>query len=430
VKHQRRSIFILLVVALFVIASPALAQQTSTEIEDITDEVAQVRELEPLLPIEVETMTREELREYNIQAYAEEYPESEQYADERELLAFGLMNEHIDIGDLAIDLFSEQVLGFYDPETGQMVVVRDAGQEGSFTPTEQVTYAHEIVHALQDQHFDLDAGPLDREPLSDDQHYAVSALIEGDASYSELQYLLEHPDLLEAYVGELEAVEFDTAALDAAPPIISATLIFPYDQGYTFIEAIHQQGGWEAIDAAYADPPASTEQILHPEKYLAGEQPVEVAVPDFSPALGDDWTVFDTNTFGEFQIRVMFQETALSDEQAALAAAGWGGDTYVVAGTDDDSVNAIHWRTVWDTEQDAVEFARAWTLRESERWGVDPNYVSGNLIEFETDGAVVRIILEGNTVTYLMAPTFEMIETIQSVPPATPSASPVATPVS
>src|SRR5690606_6116041 len=132
---------------------------------------------------------------------------------------------------------------------------------------------------------------------------------------------------------------------------------------------------------------ASTEQILHPEKYLAGEQPVEIHVNDFTGGLGDNWTVWDTNTFGEYQIMVMLQNSSMSEQQAQVAAAGWGGDTYVVAGTED--IDAIHWVTAWDTEQDANEFARAWALREAERWGVDPVFIGDSEIEFHADDMFV-----------------------------------------
>ena len=150
-------------------------------------------------------------------------------------------------------------------------------------------------------------------------------------------------------------------------------------------------------------------------------------VNDFVSALGDDWTMWDTNTFGEYQIRVILQNSSMSDQQAEVAASGWGGDTYVVAGTEDD--DAIHWMTVWDTEQDANEFARAWALREAERWGVDPTFVDSNVIEFHTDGAFVRITFDGTTVEYLMAPDEATAEAILAAPPATPEASPVASPV-
>lgn len=426
-KHQRRPVVILAILALFLVASPAIAQQSQTEIEDITADVSQLRQLPEQKPIALTVLSRDELREDYKALIEEEYPRDEQYADMRELFAFGLIDEQMDFGELYSELYGEQVLGYYDSETGKMVVVRDNNKSGSFTAVEQVTYAHEIVHALQDQNFDLDAGPLAREEVSDDQSLAVTALIEGDASFTEVQYILERPELLDAYLEEAQGAEIDTSALDAAPFIIGDTMIFPYDQGYTFVEALYNDGGWATVDAAFANPPASTEQILHPEKFLSGEQPVDVQVNDFSGALGDDWTVWDTNTFGEYQIRVILQNTSMSDQQAEVAASGWGGDTYVVAGTDD--IDAIHWVTAWDTEQDANEFARAWALREAERWGVDPVFVDANTIEFHTDDAFARITLDGDTVEYLMAPDEATVDAILAAPPATPGASPVASPV-
>ncbi|HEV2128361.1 MAG TPA: hypothetical protein VGR22_07080 [Thermomicrobiales bacterium] len=426
-KRQRQPLILVVMVALFALASPVSAQEAEPqEFEDITQIVADVRGLEPLRPIELTPMTREQLAVELQEDLLEDYPEDEQYADERELLAFGLMDEHIDFGDLYIDLYSEQIAGYYDPETSEMVVIRDATDEAGFTPSQEVTYAHEIVHALQDQHFDLDAGVLDREPLSDDQALAVTALIEGDASYAELQYLMENPELLEAFLQEIEVTEFDSSVLDAAPVIISNTLIFPYEHGLTFVEALYSEGGWDLVNQALADPPASTEQILHPEKYLDGGAPVEIEVADFTQELGDDWTVFDTNTFGEYQLRVILGETSMGEEQAERAAAGWGGDTYLVAGTDTE--DAILWESAWDTPQDAEEFARAWALYETERWGVGPTYVADNVLQFETDEVVTRVILDGDEVTYAMAPNVEMLETILAAEaaPATPAATPIS----
>jgi hypothetical protein len=404
-----------------------MAQQSQTEIEDITEEVSQLRQLPIKQEIPVTVLTREELGVEMRAMTEQEYPEDEQYADEREMLAFGIIDEPMDMGDLSDELYTEQVAGYYDPQTGKMVVVANDNQAGGFTPTQQVTYAHEIVHALQDQSFDLAAPPLERADLSDDESLAISALIEGDASYSEVQYLIARPELLQGYIDEIDTTEFDSSVLDSVPALIRETLLFPYDQGYTFVESLQTEGGWDAVDAAYADPPASTEQILHPEKYKAGEAPITVEVNDFSDALGDDWTVWDHNTFGEFQIRVMLQQTSMSEQQADIAAAGWGGDTYVVAGTADQ--DAIHWATAWDSEQDANEFARAWALREAERWGVDPIFVSDSVIEFHSDDAIVRITLDGTTVDYLMAPDQATLDTIVTAPPATPEATPVTSPV-
>jgi Asp-tRNA(Asn)/Glu-tRNA(Gln) amidotransferase C subunit len=427
VKHQRRPVIVLAILAFITAFSPAIAQQSQTEIEDITADVSQVRQLPVEQEIELTVITRDELREDYRGYVEEEYPEDEQNADMRELLAFGLIDEPMDFGELYSDLYGEQVAGYYDSETGRMVVVRDTDAGGTFTAMEQVTYAHEIVHALQDQNFDLDGDQLGREDVSDDRAYAITALIEGDASFSEVRYVIERPELLDAYLEEAESAEFDTSVLDTVPPIIRETLIFPYNEGYTFVEAIYNEGGWDAVNAAFSNPPSSTEQILHPEKYLAGEQPVDVPVNDYSGALGDDWTVWDTNTFGEFQIRVILQQTSMSDQQADVAASGWGGDTYVVAGTEEQ--DAIHWVSTWDTEEDANEFVRAWALREAERWGVDPVFAGADVIEFQADDAFVRITLNGTTVEYLMAPDEATVAAILAAPPATPAATPMASPV-
>lgn len=428
-KHKRQPILFIAILALMLFSSPALAAQTANqEFEDITDEVSDVRELEVLQPVEVTPLTSDELAEELQDTLLEDYPPAERYADERELEAFGLLDEDIDLGELYIALYSEQVAGYYDTETSEMVVVREAVEESGFTAMEEVTYAHEIVHALQDQHFDLDAGVLNREDVSDDKALAITALIEGDASYSEVEYLFERPELLEAFLADIETLEFETEVLDSAPEIISATLLFPYESGFSFVEAVFAEGGWDAVDAMFQDPPASTEQILHPEKYLEGEEPIAVEVADFTSALEGDWTVFDENTFGEFQIRTILEQTSMSQEQAIRASEGWGGDTYVVAGTETE--DAIHWELVWDTNTDADEFARAWALYEAERWGVDPQYLSDNVMQFESEEAVTRIILEGDQVTYLMAPDIETLEVIAASETATPVASPVATPVS
>lgn len=426
-KHQRRPLIPIAMVALFLLVSPVTAQQSQPQdFDDITHSVADLRGLELLQPINLTPMTREELGKEFQATLLEDYPEEERYADQREWAAFGLIPDDLDLGQLYIDLYSEQVAGYYDPETSEMVVVRDATDQDGLTPTQEVTYAHEVVHALQDQHFDLDAGPLDQEPLTDDQALAVDALVEGDASHSEIQYLINHPALLEAFFEEIDTTEFDTSVLDSVPTIISSTLLFPYDKGMTFNKALYEEGGWEMVNQAYTSPPASTEQVLHPEKYLSGEAPVTVSVPDITQALAEEWTLWDTNTFGEYQLRVALGETSMSEDQAIRAAAGWGGDTYVVAGTETE--DAIHWVSAWDTAQDAQEFAQAWALYETERWGVGPQYIADNVMQFESESMVSRIVLDGALVSYVMAPSVEVLEMIISgeIPAGAPEGTPAS----
>jgi len=426
VKPAQSPRLFLILFALLMISSPAAAlQESTTSYDEITEEVANMRGLEILSPIEVTPKSREQLGQELKEDLDADYPVDERIADERELIAFGLMDPDVDLGQLIVDLYTEQVAGYYDPATGEMVVIRNPASAEELTPSEHVTYAHEVVHALQDQHFDIDAGALSREETSDDESLAITALIEGDASFSEVSYLLDRPELLDHYLTEITATEFDTATLDSAPPIISSTLLFPYDNGYTFVQALYGEGGWDTVNSAFVNPPQSTEQILHPEKYLAGEAPVEIEVPNFTSLLGEDWEVFDNNTFGEYQIRIILEQSSMPKEQAIEAAAGWGGDTYVVAGTDDQ--DAIHWISSWDTEEDAIEFAKALATYESSRWNIAPTYAADTVIKFEADGVVTQITLDGDAVTYIKAPDVETLNTIASGE-GTSFASPEATP--
>jgi hypothetical protein len=150
-----------------------------------------------------------------------------------------------------------------------------------------------------------------------------------------------------------------TALLESMPAILSGTLQFPYIAGLELVMAPQAQGGWSAIDAMFERPPASTEQVLHPEKYEASEDPVDVELPDgLIEGMGAGWTLGLEDTFGEYQIGIWLQDSGNPDATAALAAAGWGGDRMAYL-TGPDGADALVWRTDWDTEDDAAQFTTA-----------------------------------------------------------------------
>jgi hypothetical protein len=345
---------------------------------------------------------------------ATEYPAEEVAADERALEAFGLMPEETDLGDLVLDLYTEQIAGFYDPESDEMYLIGDDDELGA---EEEYTYSHEVIHALQDQAFDLVAVQAPVEAgTDDDRATAVVALIEGDAVVGSTEYVLNHPML----AGRLALVGIpESPVFDAAPPILTQSLLFPYLAGQGFVTTLRQEGGWEAVDAAYADPPVSTEQILHPEKYMERDDPTPVVLPDLAAALGADWTKAEENNFGEFSTAVLLADlepgegfdalsgAALPDE-ARAAAAGWDGDRYAVWANGER--DAVVWRSVWDSDEDAVEFARALQTHDEERFdglweGETPDEVA-----LVTDEVAARISTDGATVTYVSAPTLELVD--------------------
>ncbi|HDQ72706.1 MAG TPA: hypothetical protein ENN19_11525 [Chloroflexi bacterium] len=327
--------------------------------DTIERQVAVLRGLEPLQPVERALMTPDQLRERIRQDFEENFS----FQDARDytltLAAFDFVDPELDLYDLWLRLYTEQIAGFYDTETKQIYVIADLGLMGQL---ERLTYAHEYTHALQDQHFDLEALWLrdDAEEVYDSEYLAaVQALVEGDAQLLERQFMNTHYSPEEIVMLMREAMAINTTVLDQAPEIVRDALLFPYQFGLTFVQSLYEQGGWAAVDAAYADPPRSTEHILHPDRYRAGDEPQIVSLPPLTDTLGTGWRHVDGDIMGEFLIgRYLAQY--IPEEDAETAAEGWGGDRYTVHYHEEDETLVLGWRIVWDTPADVEEFVDAY----------------------------------------------------------------------
>jgi hypothetical protein len=255
---------------------------------------------------------------------------------------------------LYLDLLSGQVAGLYDDKAKQMYVV---SKTGSIGPVEEITYAHEYTHALQDQVFDL-RSVVGKAKDQGDRSLARSALIEGDATL--LMSLWAQKELTAAELAEVASTSdpAGTAALEAAPSILKDPLLFPYTSGLTLaLGGFQAGGGFKGVDALFANPPDSTEQVLHPEKFAAREAPVTVAFPaDLAQRLGAGWKVSLEDTLGEFQLEILLRQGGATGTKAA--AAGWGGDRVALLQGPDGALGVVL-DTVWDTDADAVEYAAA-----------------------------------------------------------------------
>ena len=266
-----------------------------------------------------------------------------------------------DLAAVQLELLGDQVLGYYDDDRKEMTVVQ---RGGAFGPLERVTLAHETTHALQDQHFDLDT--LDQEDLTNgDRSLARTALVEGDASLLTQQWALGNLTLEELLAITKSALDpAQTDVLARVPRLVSRQLEFPYAEGLTFATDLYGRGGWAAVDAAYKEPPDSTEQVLHPEKYVAREAPIDVAATVRPKDLGKGWKRAWVDTMGELAMSVWLEPTA-GIATAQAVAAGWGGDRVVMLEGPDDTW-LIDWPTAWDTPADADAFAAAATVRASD----------------------------------------------------------------
>lgn len=368
--------------------------------------VVETRGLAQLSEVEPQFITSSELRARLLEDFDEDYPEEEAAIDQEVLVLLDLMEEGQDLRTILLDLYSEQVIGLYDPETKELYVISD--QEG-LSISEKVTFAHEYTHALQDQHFDLEAL---KEQTEDDSEFsaAVTALIEGDAVLTEAFYFWNvlSDSEREAYFQEFEGVS--TEKFEAAPRIIQEHLLFPYVAGPEFVASLYLRGGWEAINDAFSDPPKSTEQIIHPEKYYLEERdnPQEVTMPDLKSALGDGWSQLNSDVIGELDLRIYletFVDPILYPDVATTAAAGWGGDRYVFL-KDGEGRKLLVLYSTWDSDEDAQEFFDAYiTFVENKSegtWTLLPDEVG--IRQWETDGLSLYLGLEGSDVLIIIAP--------------------------
>jgi hypothetical protein len=324
--------------------------------EQIEAEVVALRELQPLRPVKRGVMDEAALAEFVQTSFREDNPPEEVEAYERLLQRLLLMPADESLEALYLELLTSQVAGLYSPDLEQMFVVSRTGEIG---PLERVTYAHEYVHALQDQHFDLEAFIGDERDQGD-RTLARTALVEGDATVVMALWAQQAltPEEL-AQLGSMSDPDQEEI-LARMPAILRETLLFPYTAGMTFVLRDYLRQGWEGIDAMFEAPPVSTEQILHPEKYDAGELPVPVTFPDdLAQRLGNGWTVVLEDDLGEFQLDIWLREAAGARQgDAAAAAAGWGGDRVVMV-EGPDGAWALVLDTAWDTDADAAAFATA-----------------------------------------------------------------------
>jgi hypothetical protein len=278
-------------------------------------------------------------------------------------VAGGMLPEGTDLATLAASFAAASAGATYSPLDKQVLLIADP--QGKNTPPDSLL-AHEFVHALQDQHFDLLSLLLAR-PHSFDREEALFAVIEGDAM--DVQRRLEQGNSwTRRPLDELARTEderFNDYRREIGtlfPPLLTETFIFRYRDGVRFVEAVRRKGGERAVDELFRHPPASSAQILHPEKYFANEQPraLQLHEQDFSDA---GWRASIATTLGEIGMRGLLLK-ALPVKEATAAAAGWSGD-HAYLFEREGRAPLFVWQTAWAKPEDAARFFRAYNQLQS-----------------------------------------------------------------
>ncbi|MBN1314921.1 MAG: hypothetical protein JXA42_05620 [Anaerolineales bacterium] len=383
-----------------------LDPETIDIMDTIQEQVSILRGLEPTTEIARTIYTQDELRQFVLLELEEDFSPDEARNSALEMAAFDFLPVDIDLVTLMEELYTEQIAGFYDTDTQSFTIVDEDAVMG---PMEKATYAHEFTHALQDQHYDLDL--LDPEDNDDDASMAVTALIEGDAMMIMQQYMMAYMDSDEIFQLLSESMETESSILDSSPLVIQEQMMFPYEEGLLFVDYLYSEGGYPGIDAAFANPPQSTEQILHPERYLAGESPQIISLPPLTGTLGTDWQFVDENVLGEFFLRV-YLEQYVDPQAAAEAADGWGGDRYAVYYRPENDDLVLVYRIVWDSESEAKEFHSTFRTLGRNRFGVGPDEDTC----WERQDAIC-IYLQGDETLLVRAPNRDVITSIEPLFP-------------
>lgn len=377
-----------------------------TAVEEIESQVSELRGHEATDGFERELISETELEEIVAEDFFGEYTDEDARLDVLLLSTLGLLPQDFNLKQLYTELYSEQIAGFYDDEVKTMYVV----QGTEFGGSEKLTYAHEFTHVLQDQVWGFDNGlDMSEEACEADSERcaAIQALVEGDASMSEVVWLQtyatrqDYEDLVQTFD------DYESPILDSAPPYIAADLYFPYEKGNAFVENLYNDGGFERVDEAFVELPVSTEQIMHPERY-PDDQPIPVSLKDLSESLGSKWSLYDQNVMGEWYTYLILkkaydEDLRLSESFASTAAEGWGGDSYAFYIHEDTDELVFVMDSIWDTPQDAVEFSDAFHSYADARWTPDEGNI-GDVSVWNGGGSTVYFVMESDRTVWVMAP--------------------------
>ena len=320
---------------------------------EVEGQVQDLRGIAATAPVARGVFDTPSLCAYLREGFRKDNPEELVKGTETLYKELGLMPQDDSLEQLYLELLTSQVAGLYDDETKQMYVV---SKDGAIGPVEEITYAHEFTHALQDQRFNL-RKVVGEDTDQSDRTMARAAVVEGDATLLMslwAQRFLTPAELVKVAGSTDPASE---AILAKMPAILKDPLLFPYTSGIQLALGAFTNGGFEAVDGLFANPPDSTEQVLHPEKFATREKPVEVALPtDLASRLGDGWKVSLEDTLGEVLLEVVLRDGGASATNDA--AAGWGGDRIALV-EGPGGAKAVVMDTAWDTAEDAAEFEAA-----------------------------------------------------------------------
>ncbi len=353
----------------------------------VLKETSELRELSILRAVKSGAQSRAEIERMIIKNLDTDTTPAEMHATELVLRAFGLAPQDFAYRPFLIKLLTEQVAGYYDPKAQQFYLADWIELEG-----QKPVMAHELTHALQDQHFNLKR--FEKWPKGDsDAELAAHALIEGDATLAMTLYMAKNPMVALAFIRSLGSQGIASEQFKQAPRALRESLLFPYEEGSAWATQVYKRGGWDMVSQAFSKLPQSSEQILHADKYFSYEAPQKVRLPEFKNFLGPTWKRIAYDVNGEWGCYLILDEFLKNTTESKQAAAGWGGDRFALYETEKPGEVFIAQLTAWDTPLDAQEFFDAYARRMMKRY-VERAAVEDDWRAFRVENVRRRVAME------------------------------------
>jgi hypothetical protein len=395
--------------------SEADAVQVARLLQPVSEAVGQIRELPKQQEIPLNFLSIDELESYlrrlRVDPARREFVQRQQQL----LAALNLMPRVDEAFPTTVQTRARHVIAFFDPLQGQIFI----GPLGLAVDQPDISLVHQFAHALIDQHFDL--SQLLNERLSGDSVRALDALVEGDAMlvtglYQSGSLDFGALDEFSLHLAGAELTDYEDYRMSLASEDL---VLFPYREGVRFAAALLESGWWPLINAAYLNPPTSSEQILHPEKYLdvPKDDPRAVDLPDLTEDLAEGWRLVAQDVLGELVLLTHLDHFLPSTPDATEAASGWDGDLAALW-QDAEGREVLVVRSVWDSPEDATEFANAYASLIETRL-TDPRRVLRPIIPrggrwWRGDAGDAYLQRDDDTVLIIWAPDTDVMERVLS----------------
>ncbi len=343
-------------------SDPAFAQ-----IDNIVRTLSGITDLAENHPVPYGRMTKRQLRQFLNKRIKKTIKPQEIRADELSLKMFGLVPQDFDLKKSTIDLLTEQAAAFYDYDEKKLFLLED-----SSLAAETTTLAHELSHALADQHFDLDHF-MEEAPANDDENLAHTAVVEGQASWLMIAYELKQKgqkpvptvEMLNSVGDSSEESMEDYPVLKATPLYIQQSLLFPYSEGTLFFDAVYRKMGKASFSAVFTDPPVDSAQVIHPERYFRHEKAAAPEAP--KPALKNEGKEVSEGSVGEFDHRMLIRQYLGAAKARDLAPHLRGGQFRVVT-SGKSHKPVLEYASQWDSEVQAANFFVAYRKILQAKW--------------------------------------------------------------